>query len=144
MRERMGHHARTHAMLRAMLGEWFPVLRDVRFTHAWGGAVGIPRDFIPTIYCDRRRGVAGAHGYTGQGVAFANLAGRVLAELITGKRTELSDLPFVGHRSRKWEPEPLRWIGVRGVQAGLARADARRARQHRPTRQTLVERLAEH
>ena len=77
-------------------------------------------------------------------MAFANLAGRVLAELITGQRTELSELPYVGHRSRKWEVEPLRWLGVRGVQVGLSRVDARRARARRPTRRTLVERIAQH
>jgi len=141
MREEMSRHAPTHAMLRAMLRDWFPALQDVRFTHAWGGAVGVPRDFIPSIYYERSTGVAAAHGYTGHGVAFANLAGRVLAELITGRRSELSELPFVGHHSPKWEPEPLRWIGVRGVQVGLTRVDERRKR--RPTRRTLVERIAQ-
>jgi len=144
MTEKLSHHAPTHAMLRAMLSEWFPALRGVRFTHAWGGAVGIPRDFIPSIHFDRRTGIAGAHGYTGHGVAFANLAGRALAGLITGRHTELSALPFVGHRSRKWEVEPLRWIGVRGVQVGLARVDAHRAHSRRPARRTLVERVAQH
>lgn len=144
MREEMSRHAPTHAMLRDMLTDWFPSLKGVRFTHAWGGAVGVPRDFIPSIYYEPHTGVAAAHGYTGHGVAFANLAGRILAELITGQRSELSELPFVGHRSPKWEPEPLRWIGVRGVQAGLSRVDARRTRAQRATRKTLVERIAQH
>ncbi len=144
MREEMSRHAPTHAMLRDMLTDWFPSLKGVRFTHAWGGAVGVPRDFIPSIYYEPHTGVAAAHGYTGHGVAFANLAGRILAELITGQRSELSVLPFVGHRSPKWEPEPLRWIGVRGVQAGLSRVDARRTRAQRATRKTLVERIAQH
>jgi len=144
MREEMSRHAPTHAMLRDMLTDWFPTLSGVRFTHAWGGAVGVPRDFIPSIYYEPGTGVAAAHGYTGHGVAFAYLAGQILAELITGQRSELSELPFVGHRSRKWEPEPLRWIGVRGVQAGLSRVDARRTRAKRPTRKTLVERIAQH
>jgi len=144
MREEMSRHAPTHAMLRDMLTDWFPTLKGVRFTHAWGGAVGVPRDFIPSIYYEPDTGVAAAHGYTGHGVGFANLAGRILAELITGQRSELSELPFVGHRSPKWEPEPLRWIGVRGVQAGLSRVDARRTRAQRATRKTLVERIAQH
>ena len=144
MREALAQHAQTHERLREMLYEWFPQLRGVRFSHAWGGAVGISRDFIPSVYFDRRAGIAGAYGYTGQGVAFAKLASTALAELITDQRSALSELPFVGHRSRAWEPEPFRWIGVRGVQAGLARTDAKRARMRRATRRTLVERIAAH
>ncbi len=144
MREEMGRHQPTHAMLRRMLVEWFPSLRGVRFTHAWGGAVGIPRDFVPSIRFDRAAGIAAAHGYTGHGVAFARLAGSALAELITGRESELTELPFVGHRSRKWEPEPLRWLGVRYVQAGLSRVDTRRARNPHARRKALVERIAAH
>ena len=29
-----------------------------------------------------------------------------------GRDTELTRLPWVGHRSRRWEPEPLRWLGI--------------------------------
>jgi hypothetical protein len=48
-------------------------------------------------------------------VAVTNLAGRTLAELVTGKQTELSALPWVNHQSPNWEPEPLRWIGAQSV-----------------------------
>ena len=72
-----------------------------------------------------------ARGYTGHGVATANLAGRVLADLITGAETELTELPLVDHRSPRWEPEPFRWIGVRYVQEALLRVDAQ-GRADRP------------
>jgi hypothetical protein len=45
-------------------------------------------------------------------VAASNLAGRTLADLITGTDSDLAHLPWVGHRSRPWEPEPLRWLGI--------------------------------
>src|SRR5947209_3905541 len=143
MREERGRHSPTHAMLRRMLSDWFPALAGVRFSHAWGGAVGIPRDFIPTIRVDRVRGVAAAYGYTGHGVGFAQLAGSTLADLILERDTALTRLPFVGHRSPRWEPEPLRWLGVRGMQAGFAHVDRLHARG-RParTRTRLVERIA--
>ncbi len=48
-------------------------------------------------------------------MAVTNLAGRTLAELVTGKQTELSSLPWVNHHSPLWEPEPLRWIGAQSV-----------------------------
>jgi len=138
-------HDRTHAILRAALVQWFPLLKGVRVTHAWGGALGMPRDWMPTMSYDPRRGVATARGYTGQGVATTNLSGRVLAQLITRGASPLLELPTVNHRSPHWEPEPLRWLGVRYVQRGLMRADAAAERSGRPpTGRTLPERLGRH
>jgi glycine/D-amino acid oxidase-like deaminating enzyme len=139
------HHLATHATLQRNFGEWFPALKGVRFTHSWGGVLGMPRDWIPQIGFDRATGIAFAYGYTGHGVATANLAGRTLADLITGRETELTALPLVGHRSPSWEPEPLRWVGVRYVQGALARLDARGERTGRPIRGgALARRLAAH
>ena len=102
--------------LRQMLVRWFPRLAGIRFTHAWGGPLGMPRDWMPTVSYDRASGIASARGYTGQGVATANLSGRILADLICGVDTPFATLPMVGHQPRPWEPEPLRWLGVRFVQ----------------------------
>ena len=106
-----------------MTVEWFPMLKDVRFTHAWGGPLGMPRDWMPTTSYDAAAGVARAGGYTGQGVATANLFGRILTDLISGEVTPLTQLPTVNHRSPRWEPEPLRWLGIRYAQEGFARLD---------------------
>lgn len=139
------HHEATHQMLRRMLREWFPMLDGVRFSHAWGGVLGVPRDIIPSFSFDRRTGIAMAGGYAGHGVATSSLAGRVLADLITETDTELTRLPLVNHRSPSWEPEPLRWLGVRTVQLGLARVDARAERTGRPpTGRSIAERLSRH
>jgi hypothetical protein len=54
--------------------------------------------------------LASAGGYVGDGVAASKLAGQTLAELILGQETERTDLPIVGHRSRRWAPEPFRWF----------------------------------
>jgi glycine/D-amino acid oxidase-like deaminating enzyme len=137
--------ARTHASLRAMVEAWFPSLRGIGFGHAWGGPLGMPRDWIPTFAFDPRTGVASGRGYTGHGVSTANLAGRVLAGLILGEQSELTALPLVNHRSPNWEPEPFRWIGVRFTQESLLRLDARTARTGRPpTGRSLAERIADH
>jgi len=138
-------HAPTHAMLRRLATEWFPALRAVPFTHAWGGPLGAPRDWMPTVAFDPATGLATARGYTGQGVATANLAGRALADLITGSASPLAALPMVNHRSPDWEPEPFRWLGVRYVQRGYLRLDQRTERLGlTPTGRTLVERLGRH
>ncbi len=135
--------ARTHAMLRRFVTDWFPSIAGIRFSHAWGGPLGFPRDWLPTFSYDPRTGIASGRGYTGHGVATANLAGRVLADLIVGAETELTDLPLVDHRSPRWEPEPFRWIGVRYVQEAMLRIDAKAERTGRPpTGRSLAERLA--
>ncbi len=92
----------------------FPALQGIRFTHAWGGPLGIPRDWHASVGFDRERGMAWGGGYVGDGVSTSNLAGRTLADLITGTASDLLTLPWVGHRSRRWEPEPLRWAGING------------------------------
>lgn len=138
-------HAATHEMLRELARQWFPMLRDYRFTHAWGGPVGMPRDWHPTIALDRRSGVASARGYVGHGVSTSNLAGRTLAELIAEQDTERTRLPLVNHRSRNWEPEPFRWLGVRYMQTALARVDRLAEQSGRaPRGRSLEEWLGRH
>ncbi len=138
-------HPATHEGLRAMFREWFPDLAEVRFTHSWGGVLGMPRDWMPQVRLDRSRGLGIAYGYTGHGVATTHLLGRTLAELIAGRESERTQLPLVGHRSPPWEPEPLRWMAVRYVQRQLAGLDSRVARGGRPpSGRTVAERLAAH
>jgi glycine/D-amino acid oxidase-like deaminating enzyme len=129
-----------------MLFDWFPMLRGrVNVTHAWAGPVGMPRDWMPTASFNPRTGIATARGYTGQGVAISNLAGRILADLITGVESDVTRVPMANHHSRSWEPEPLRWLAVRYIQNRLERFDARGARTGQPSNGTsLAERLARH
>ncbi|HSG85928.1 MAG TPA: FAD-dependent oxidoreductase [Candidatus Limnocylindrales bacterium] len=138
-------HPETHERLRRMARSWFPVLREVGFSHAWGGPLGMPRDWHPSIAYDPRTGVGTARGYIGHGVSTANLAGRTLTDLVLGTPSELTELPLANHRSRDWEPEPLRWIGVRYAQGAFVRLDERAERTDRPpTGRSLAERIASH
>jgi glycine/D-amino acid oxidase-like deaminating enzyme len=124
---RFDRDERVFACLRATLTGLFPALRGAAFTHAWGGPLGIPRDWHSGVGVDPSTGVAWAGGYVGDGVGTSNLAGRTLADLILRRDTELTRLPWVGHRSPRWEPEPLRWLGVNaGLKlAGWADAEER-------------------
>jgi glycine/D-amino acid oxidase-like deaminating enzyme len=145
IRDEYDRHEPTHTLLRETARQWFPVLRNFRFAHAWGGPLGMPRDWHPTISFDRDSGIASARGYVGHGVSTANLAGRTLAELIGGQETERTSLPLVNHRSRHWEPEPLRWLGVRYTQAALGRVDRLAEESGKPPRgRSLEEWLARH
>jgi glycine/D-amino acid oxidase-like deaminating enzyme len=138
-------HAETHARIQEMTQEWFPVLEGIRFTHHWGGPVGMPRDWMPMAAFDPTTKVATARGYTGQGVSTTNLMGRVLAELITGQHTDLSALPIAQRSSPSWEPEPLRWLVVRYMQNAFLRIDAAgRGRRRKPIDASLAEYLGRH
>jgi glycine/D-amino acid oxidase-like deaminating enzyme len=142
---RFDRHARTHQMLRRMLTSWFPTLEPPRIAREWGGPLGMPRDWLPNFRYDPHTGVAAAWGFTGQGVAASNLAGRTLADLLTHHASPLTRLPMAGHRSRRWEPEPLRWLGARYVQSALTRIDERAERSGRPpSGRSLAERLMHH
>ncbi len=124
---------RVFAALRRSLVELFPVLATTRISHSWGGALGIPRDWCASVGLDRSTGLAWAGGYVGDGVATTNLAGRTLRDLVLGHDTELTHLPWVGHRSRRWEPEPLRWLGVNGGLRAMRFADREERLTRRPS-----------
>jgi glycine/D-amino acid oxidase-like deaminating enzyme len=120
--------------LRRTLGELFPVLGEVPVTHCWGGPLGVPRDWCASAGLDRDTGLAWAGGYVGDGVSTTNLAGRTVADLITGRDSALVRLPWVGHRSPPWEPEPLRWLGLNAGLRVMSVADREEARTGRPSR----------
>lgn len=119
------------AALRESLVELIPALRGVRFTHEWGGPLAAPRDWFASVGFDQSAGMAWAGGYVGDGVATTNLAGRTLADLICGRDTDLTRLPWVQHRSRRWEPEPLRWLGINASLAAMKSADRKELRSGR-------------
>lgn len=126
--------AEVQGALGKILAELFPAAASAAITHRWGGPLGVPRDWFSSVGLDRPTGLAWAGGYVGDGVSTTNLAGRTLADLITENESELTRLPWVGHRSRSWEPEPLRWIGINGALKLMASADAREARTGRSTK----------
>jgi glycine/D-amino acid oxidase-like deaminating enzyme len=125
---------RVHSALREVLVDLFPVVGDYEVTHEWGGALGIPRDWHASVGLDRERKLAWAGGYVGDGVATTNLAGRTLAQLITSQESELTRLPWVGHTSRRWEPEPLRWLGVNGGRLLMTSSDRSEERTGKPAK----------
>lgn len=119
------------------LGELFPAVAGVRITHHWGGPLGVPRDWHAAVGLDHDAREAWAGGYVGDGLSTTNLTGRTLADLIAGRRTELTALPWVGHRSPRWEPEPLRFLGAN---AGLVAMEGADLEEHATGRPSLIAR----
>jgi glycine/D-amino acid oxidase-like deaminating enzyme len=134
---------RTIRSLRSRLDALFPAVRSVPTAAAWTGVLGVARDWTPAVRADPATGLAAAGGYVGEGVAAANLAARTLRDLVLGRDSDLTRLDWVGHSSPRWEPDPLRWIGIRTVYALYRAADRAEARTGRPSRFAWVgDRLA--
>ncbi|WP_019182210.1 NAD(P)/FAD-dependent oxidoreductase [Microbacterium yannicii] len=114
---------RTIASLAELLRTFFPDAADTPIAHAWAGVLGVPRDWAATVGHDRSTGLGWAGGYVGTGVTATNLAGRTLADLVLERDTELTRLPWVGHRAKRWEIEPLRWSAVNSIYTAYRMAD---------------------
>lgn len=114
---------RVFEHLRRALIDLFPAIGDIEVTHRWGGPLGVPRDWHASVRFDPSTRIGGAGGYVGDGLSTTNLAGRTLADLVTAADTELVALPWVGHRSPRWEPEPLRFAGANAGMLAMAAAD---------------------
>jgi glycine/D-amino acid oxidase-like deaminating enzyme len=141
--ERFDVNDKVFSMLEATLRELFPAM-DGTITHQWGGPLGLSRDHWPSVAVNFETGMASAGGYTGDGVTLSHVAATALADLLVAPDadTRFTRLPFVQRHSRRWEVEPLRWLGI-NVGLGLAnRADNVEATRHRESRAgALLERL---
>ncbi len=133
-RDEFGNDQRVHPLLEEAARQLFPQLGAITFTHRWGGPIGAHRDWFPSVLHDPASGLASAGGYVGDGVSTTNLAGRTLADLLLSKPSEITALPWVGHQSPSWEPEPLRWAGINAGLRATALADAIESRTNRPSR----------
>jgi len=124
--------------LERVLRRRFPAAADAAITHHWGGPLAVPRDWSMAVHFNPGTGLGYAGGYSGHGVVAANIGGRTLADLVLGRDTDLTTLPWVGHRSRRWEPEPLRFLASRAIVSTLGSADRAEDRRDRPAWRTRL------
>ena len=123
-----------HGKLEQTLRRLFPAAAAAAVTHRWGGFFAAPRDWSMSVAFDRATGLARAGGLLGPRRRRLEPRGRTLADLITGTESDLTGLPWVGHASRRWEPEPLRFLAARTIAAVAASTDAAEDRTGRPAR----------
>ncbi|MGW9438098.1 NAD(P)/FAD-dependent oxidoreductase [Streptomyces sp. NPDC055607] len=133
--------AATRAELHDALVTLLPQTRGARVEQAWSGTTAVPRDWCSTVAYDPASGIGWAGGYVGHGLSTTNLSGRILTDLVLERRTPLTELPCVHHTARRWEPEPLRWIGVQAMYAAYRHSDRVEARGAHRT--PLIGRVAE-
>ena len=74
--------------IRRQVVEVYPALKDVPFTHAWGGYVGITMPRFPFVR-QVAPNVTTVGGYSGHGVMLSNYCGKLYADMLAGKETEL-------------------------------------------------------
>ncbi len=132
---RFDSNRKVFALLEATLRELFPHLEG-GISHRWGGPLAMARDQSPSVVVDHESGLASAGGYTGDGVVMSYVAANALADLLTGPEveTDFTTLPFVQHRGKRWEFEPLRWLGINAALSAADWADRAELRNHRESR----------
>jgi glycine/D-amino acid oxidase-like deaminating enzyme len=103
--------------------ETFPQLEDLRFTHAWGGAIDTSSRFC--VFWGRALGgrVSYALGYTGLGVASSRFGGAVMLDLLHGRRSAATETEFVRSKPLPFPPEPFRFAGIQATRWSLDHED---------------------
>lgn len=136
VKDQFDSDAGVFSSLASVLHDLFPITKDAAITHCWGGPLAVPRDWTASVHFNRATGMGTAGGYVGDGLSTTNLAGRTLADLVLGVDSALIHLPWVGHSSPRWEPEPLRWLGVNAGRCLYGFADSSERLRRRPARFT--------
>ena len=127
------YNTQIHSLIESSMRTMFPAIGNSAITHKWGGALGVHRDWFTTAQIDHRTNIASLGGYVGDGVAFSYVAAREVARSIQGS-FENKPLPIVNHTSRRWEPEPFRFIGINTMLRLTEKADETEQKKSRTNR----------
>ncbi len=118
-------HKKIFQGLEQDLRGMFPMLKDTKITHRWGGPVAITLAFVPSFgYYKGMKNVAYGMGYCGHGVALSTSAGLIIRDLLfEPEADELKELLFVHNTPGLIPPEPLRWPLVTGIKDAMVLFD---------------------
>ncbi|RAX50233.1 FAD-dependent oxidoreductase [Arthrobacter sp. AQ5-05] len=116
-------HHETFRKLAAHFVGTFPQLEGIKFSHAWGGAIDTCSRFFAFFDTSHNGRVAYCAGYTGLGVGATRFGARVMLDLLSGSKTELTELEMVKKKPLPFPPEPVAWMGVKLMTNGLVKAD---------------------
>ena len=130
----LDRNPKVHLEIRKVLDEIFPMIKDFKTTHTWGGPLGIPRDWYARVEIDRDSRIASGGSYVGDGVGTSALAGLTIAENILGIDSHRQKLPWINMKKRKWEYEPIRWIGANVGLRVMGLADVEEKLTKRPSK----------
>jgi glycine/D-amino acid oxidase-like deaminating enzyme len=130
VRDEYDQRPETFAALARNFFTTFPHLEGLRFTHRWGGAIDTCSRFCVFFGTAHRGRVAYSAGYTGLGVGATRFGAQVVLDLLSGARTELTELELVRRKPIPFPPEPASYLGVQATRWSLARADERDGRRN--------------
>ena len=130
--------ASVYERLCETLREAFPAASQARITHHWGGSLAVPRDWCMRTTFDPKTGQGFVGAFGGHGVTAANISGRTMRDLVLNHSTDLTSLPWVGHHTRNWEPEPIRFIASRLIAKTLESADVYEERTGKPAKRARL------
>ena len=123
------HSESTYTRLAAHFFATFPALQDLKFSHAWGGAIDSCSRFFSFFDVAYNGKVASCAGSTGLGVGATRFGAKVMLDLLEGKPTELTGLEMVKKKPLPFPPEPAAWLGVKMMTSAMARADRREGKR---------------
>jgi glycine/D-amino acid oxidase-like deaminating enzyme len=120
-----GHdrHGGIQRRLQTTFRRTFPQLARVRFTHHWGGPVGMTMDFLPAFGSLLEGRLHYGLGYNGHGVAQSHTGGKILRDKVLGTPSRYTGLCFVDRGEAGFPPEPLCWISAEMTRQTLLRQD---------------------
>tara|TARA_R110000868_G_scaffold408964_2_gene693434 strand:- start:12262 stop:13680 length:1419 start_codon:yes stop_codon:yes gene_type:complete len=105
----------------AHLKKIFPVLKDVRIAHNWGGHMSGTRDLVPHLCFLGDERVIYVGGCWGHGLAINHLHGQTISHMLSGRSSELTDFWIVNRQPKKWPIKPFDGIGKQLAWAWLRR-----------------------
>ncbi len=111
-----------------------PSLADVPLEAAWGGPIDVSPTHLPFFGTLPSGNVHAGAGYSGNGVSASHLGGRILAGLVRGVRDEVTSLPMVGGRRKRFPPEPFRSLGAHLIREAVIRYERNQDRGRRSGR----------
>ena len=120
----------TYEVLAAHFAATFPQLRDVRFTHKWGGVIDTCSRFSSFFGTAHGGRLAYAVGYTGLGVGATRFGANVMLDLLAGERTERTALKMVRSKPVPFPPEPVRSGVIQLTRWSIAQADRHDGRRN--------------
>ncbi|AXC48390.1 FAD-binding oxidoreductase [Paracoccus suum] len=108
------------ALVRTPMLRIYPQLHDVAITHAWGGTLAITMSRMP-YFARPAPNCLSASGFSGHGVALANLAGKLMAQAVMGQSEGFDTMaalparPFPGGATLRWPllVAGMSWFGLR-------------------------------